>query len=249
MIKRVLLKVYLVWCAVVFTVFMVLFLPFFMLPLFFGERTGGKIALAFIRAWAAIFSFLTQIRYKVVDRRKINRKQTYIYVCNHNSYLDTPGMMLAIPGQFRPLGKVEMKKAPVFGWFYPYLVVMVDRSSPESRRRSIMEMKAKLKRGISIFIFPEGKMNRTPQPLTDFYDGAFRIAIETQTPVMPMVMLNSRRLMPRDRFEMRPGTITTIFLDAIPTQGLSMADVPALKQQVYEMMKAKLVEKRGVAAY
>jgi 1-acyl-sn-glycerol-3-phosphate acyltransferase len=246
--KKFLLKIYLVWCMLVFTVVMVLFLPFFMLPLVFGEKTGGKIALAFIRAWAAIFSVLTQIRYKVVDRRKIDRKQTYIYVCNHNSYLDTPGMMLAIPGQFRPLGKVEMKKAPIFGWFYPYLVVMVDRSSPESRRRSIMEMKAKLKRGISIFIFPEGKMNRTTQPLTDFYDGAFRIAIETQTPVMPMVMLNSRRLMPRDRFEMRPGTITTLFLDPVSTTGLTMADVPDLKQQVYEKMKAILEEKAGVMA-
>lgn len=237
--KKLLLKVYLVWCVVVFTTVMVLFLPFFMLPLVFGERSGGMIALAFIRAWAAIFSVLTQIRYKVIDRQKIDRKQTYIYVCNHNSYLDTPGMMLAIPGQFRPLGKVEMKKAPIFGWFYPYLVVMVDRSSPESRRRSIMEMKAKLRRGISIFIFPEGQMNRTSHPLTDFYDGAFRIAIETQTPIMPMVMRNSRRLMPRDRFEIRPGTITTLFLDPVSTAGLTMADVPALKQQVYEKMKEK----------
>jgi 1-acyl-sn-glycerol-3-phosphate acyltransferase len=246
--KKLLLKVYLVWCVVVFTVVMVLFLPFFMLPLVFGEKRGGMIALAFIRAWAAIFSVLTQIRYKVVDRRKVDRKQTYIYVCNHNSYLDTPGMMLAIPGQFRPLGKVEMKKAPVFGWFYPYLVVMVDRSSPESRRRSIMEMKAKLRRGISIFIFPEGRMNRTPYPLTDFYDGAFRIAIETQTPVLPMVMLNSRRLMPRDRFEIRPGTIITLFLDPVSTAGLTMADVPPLKQQVYEKMKEKLEEGAGVVA-
>jgi len=246
--KKLLLKVYLVWCVVVFTVVMVLFLPFFMLPLIFGERIGGMIALTFIRTWAAIFSVLTQIRYKVIDRRKVDRKQTYIYVCNHNSYLDTPGMMLAIPGQFRPLGKVEMKKAPIFGWFYPYLVVMVDRSSPESRRRSIMEMKAKLKRGISIFIFPEGKMNCTPHPLTDFYDGAFRIAIETQTPVMPMVMLNSRRLMPRDRFKIRPGTITTLFLDPLCTAGLTMADVPNLKQQVYEKMKEKLEERAGVVS-
>ncbi len=236
-----------VWCTIVFTIFMILFLPFFIIPFVLGEKRGGTIAFSFIKAWAAIFSLLTQIRYKTIGRDSIDRQQTYIYVCNHNSYLDTPGMVLAIPGHFRPLGKVEMKKAPIFGWFYPYLVIMVDRSSLESRRRSIMEMREKLKNGISIFIFPEGKMNRTTQSLTDFYDGAFRIAIETQTPVRPMVMLNSRRLMPRDRVEMRPGTITTIFLQPIPTQGLTLENLPALKKQVYEIIKEKLEEGMQIA--
>ena len=238
--KKVWAKLYLVWCAVVFTVLMIALFPFFILPFIVGERTGGIIAYFFIKVWATLFSVFTQIRYRFIDREKIDRKQTYIYVCNHNSYLDTPGMVLALPGHFRPLGKVEMKKAPIFGWFYPYLVVMVDRSSVESRKRSIMEMKNKLRQGISIFIFPEGKMNRTSQPLTEFYDGAFRIAIETQTPVMPMVMLNSRRLMPRGKPEMHPGTITTIFLDPIPTLGMPMTGVPALKQRVFERMKATL---------
>lgn len=240
--KRVLSKLYMVWCTVVFTMLMIILFPFFILPFIFGERTGGIIAYFFIKVWATLFSLLTQIQYQFIDRKKIDRKQTYIYVCNHNSYLDTPGMVLALPGHFRPLGKVEMKKAPIFGWFYPYLVVMVDRSSVESRKRSIMEMKNKLRRGISIFIFPEGKMNCTSQPLNEFYDGAFRIAIETQTPVMPMVMLNSRKLMPRGKPEMRPGTITTIFLDAVPTQGMQMTNLAGLKKQVYEMMKAKLEE-------
>lgn len=240
--KKVLSKLYLLWCAVVFTAFMLVLLPFFVIPFVLGEKTGGRIAYFCIKIWSAVFSVLTQIRYKAIGREKIDRNQTYIYVCNHNSYLDTPGMMLAIPGQFRPLGKVEMKKAPVFGWFYPFLVVMVDRSSVESRRKSMTELKKRLKEGISIFIFPEGKMNRTDQPLTDFYDGAFRMAIETQTPIMPMVMCNSRTLMPRDRVHMQPGTITTFFLEPISTQGLQLSEVAALKQKVYGMMKAKLEE-------
>lgn len=245
--KKLLFKVYMIWCIIVFTTSMIILLPFFILPfLLLGERIGGRVAYFFIAVWAFTFSVLTQIRYKTLARRKIDRKQTYIYVCNHNSYLDTPGMMLAIPGQFRPLGKVEMKKAPIFGWFYPFLVIMVDRSSMESRRKSLMEMKEKLKSGISIFIFPEGSMNRTDQPLTDFYDGAFRIAIETQTPLMPMVMLNSRNLMPRDEWRIKPGTITTIFLDPVSVKGLTMEDVPALKRNVYELMKAKLEEGRSV---
>jgi len=226
---------------------MVLLFPFFILPFLLGERLGGIIAYAFIKVWAFVFSVLTQIRYRTVGRRKIDPRQTYIYVCNHNSYLDTPGMVLALPGQFRPLGKIEMKKAPIFGWFYPYLVVMVDRRSAESRRRSIVEMKHKLRRGISIFIFPEGKMNRTDQPLTEFYDGAFRIAIETQTPVLPMVMLNTRRLLPRGEWTMRPGTVTTFFLDPIPTTGLTLENLPALKRQVYDVMLEKIEESAPVA--
>jgi 1-acyl-sn-glycerol-3-phosphate acyltransferase len=151
--------------------------------------------------------------------------------------LDSPAFVLAIPGQFRPLGKIEMRKIPIFGWVYPYVVIMVDRSSLESKRKSMLTLMQKLKEGISIFIFPEGKMNQSKDTLLPFHDGAFRIAVETQMPIMPMVILNSRHIMPRHEFQPRPGTITTRFLSPVYTTGLTIRDIPRLKEQVYHMMK------------
>ena len=100
-------------------------------------------------------------------------------------------IMKAIRKQhFRILGKSEMAKIPVFGFFYRNAVVMVDRSSAEKRARSVKILKSVIRKGISVVIAPEGTFNFTTKPLKEFYDGAFRIAIETQTPIKPILFLD-----------------------------------------------------------
>jgi 1-acyl-sn-glycerol-3-phosphate acyltransferase len=238
MLKKVLLKIYLVWAVFNFTVIMTATMPLIILPLvLLGEKRGGRISYFFLKSWGFLFGLCSGIRFKTANRKDVPRNQPFVYVSNHNSYLDSPAFVLAIPGQFRPLGKIEMKKIPIFGWVYPYVVIMVDRSSLESKRKSMLTLMQKLKEGISIFIFPEGKMNQSSDTLLPFHDGAFRIAVETQMPIMPMVILNSRYIMPRHEFQPRPGTITTRFLSPVPTSGLTVNDIPRLKAQVYTMMK------------
>jgi 1-acyl-sn-glycerol-3-phosphate acyltransferase len=245
MFKRILLKIYLVWAVFNFTVIMTATMPFIILPLVvLGEKRGGNISYFFLKSWGFLFGLCSGIRFKTVNKQSIPQNQPFVYISNHNSYLDSPAFVLAIPGQFRPLGKVEMKKIPIFGWVYPYVVVMVDRSSLESKRKSMLTLMQKLKDGISIFIFPEGKMNQSSEPMLPFHDGAFRIAVETQMPIMPMVILNSRYIMPRHEFQPRPGTITTRFLSPVPTEGLTIQDIPQLKAQVYDMMK-QAIEQSG----
>lgn len=135
-----------------------------------------------------------------------------------------------------------MTKIPVFGWIIKYVAVLVDRSSPESRKESVMKLAEVLKKNISIFIFPEGTSNRTDKPLTPFYDGAFRIAIESQTPILPMVILNAKNLMPRDGFSNKPGTIKVVFGAVVATKGLTMQELPKLKQKVYTSMEKMILE-------
>ena len=84
-----------------------------------------------------------------------------------------------------------MVKYPVFGIIYRMAAIVVDRSSPERRAQSVRALKAAIYKHISIFIFPEGTFNETREPLKDFYDGAFRIAIETQTPIKPILFLDT----------------------------------------------------------
>jgi 1-acyl-sn-glycerol-3-phosphate acyltransferase len=244
MLKKVLLKIYLVWAVFNFTVIMTATMPFIILPLvLLGEKRGGPISYFFLKSWGFLFGLCSGIRFKTENRKDVPRDQPFVYISNHNSYLDSPAFVLAIPGQFRPLGKIEMKKIPIFGWVYPYVVIMVDRRSLESKRKSMLTLMQKLKEGISIFIFPEGKMNQSSDTLLPFHDGAFRIAVETQTSIMPMIILNSRHIMPRHEFQPRPGTITTRFLSPVPTKGLTIQDIPQLKRQVYTLMK-EAIEQR-----
>lgn len=241
-LKKIILKLYLAWAVAAFCLIMTVSLPLVTLPFLLGEKLGGRIAYFFLKIWGHGFGLVSLIRFRTVNRRSIDRRQPYIYVANHNSYLDSPAFVTAIPGQCRPLGKSEMRKIPVFGWLYPYVVVVVNRSSIASRIKSMNALKTKLRQGISVFIFPEGSINTGENPLLPFYEGAFRLAVETQTPMLPMIILNSRCLLPRTKFELRPGTITTVFLEPVPVAGLTMRDVPMLKEQVFRIMRDALDE-------
>jgi len=122
-------------------------------------------------------------------------------------------------------------------------VVLIDRKSPESRSKCIDDLKHQLAGGQSILIFPEGTMNRTDTPLANFYEGAFRIAIETQTPIVPLVIMNARNLFPRSNpLDVKPGTVSVAFSDPISVAGLVEADLPKLKNQVFVIMQNLLLK-------
>ena len=120
--------------------------------------------------------------------------------------------------------------------------VPVDRSSKESRKESFERMVEKIKQKTSILIFPEGTRNRTKLPLKDFFDGGFRLAITSQVPIIPIVLLNIRKLQPVGTFLVAPGKVSLNFLDPIPTKGLTLKDVETLKQTVFETMQRFIVE-------
>jgi 1-acyl-sn-glycerol-3-phosphate acyltransferase len=98
-----------------------------------------------------------------------------------------------------------------------------------------------LRKGISVLVFPEGTFNETGLPLAPFFDGAFRIAIETATPLKPVLILDTYDRMPyHTPFSLNPGQSRAVFLDEIPVKGLTPEDIPALKEQAYQLMADKL---------
>ncbi|MNR08456.1 1-acyl-sn-glycerol-3-phosphate acyltransferase [compost metagenome] len=227
----------------VFFILMVIVCPFIMLSMgIFNEKTGRKISFYFLKFWAWGFSLFTCLWF-VARGAKIDTTRAYIYVGNHSSFLDAVAIVLGIPQAFSPLGKIEMLKIPVFGWIYKRLVVMIDRSSRESRDHSVAELRKDLADGQSILIFPEGTMNKSDRPLAPFYDGAFRLAIETQIPILPFAILNSRAHLPRaDPLLLYPGTIKTVFGEAIEVKGLGAEDLEELKQKTFNAI-LNLLEK------
>jgi len=233
---------YKIWVGLVFTVFMIVLLPGIVLPFLLGQRFGA-IGYAFLWLWSWIFSKLTFIRYEFYGTEHFEKGKTYIYVSNHTSFLDIPGLTMLLPGQFRPLAKKELLKIPIFGWIARTAAIIVDRSSPESRKKSIDRLKGFLKKGISILIFVEGTQNRTKELLQPFKDGAFRIAIDTQQPVLPIVVLGAGPLMPPGTINLKPGLIRIYVGKEIPTAGLTTQEVRDLKQKTFGVMEAMIRRK------
>ncbi len=193
--------------------------------------------------WADLWFPLIGVWHKRIFEVPHDKSKQYIFVTNHISYLDAAIIPKAYRQPLRPLGKVEMSKVPVFGFIYRNAIVTVDRSSPENRASSVRVLKSIISKGISVLVFPEGTFNMGTTPLKDFYDGAFRVAIETQTPVKPVLFLDAYTRMPYESlFLMTPGISRIVYLDEIPVNGYTLENVKELKDKVYAVMEKKLVE-------
>lgn len=212
-----------------------------LLSALFGKLKGGNMVYIICNWWARAWYFLIGIHHREIYEAPHNRQKQYIFVANHISYMDIPCIVRCLHQPVRVLGKHEMVKYPVFGIIYRLAAILVDRSSPEKRAKSIRALKAALQRGISIFIFPEGTFNETGKPLKDFYDGAFRVAIETQTPLKPVLFIDTlERMHYRGLFELTPGKCRCVFLEEISVDGYTIKDISSLKQHVYVKMEEGL---------
>jgi 1-acyl-sn-glycerol-3-phosphate acyltransferase len=237
-IKRLVHYVYCVYALLMFVVLMFIVFPFIMLSLLWGKIRGGNMIYQLCRAWAHAWYFCVGIQHKEIYETPHDRGRQYIFVANHISYMDIPPIVLIAHQPLRILGKYEMVKIPVFGWIYRAAVILVDRRNAETRARSVRALKAALKHHISIFIFPEGTFNLTGNPLKEFYDGAFRIAIETQTPIKPLLLVDTPdRLHYRGLFELTPGMNRVVYLEEIPVKGLTMKNIHELKSKVSGCME------------
>jgi len=222
---------------------MLLVIPFVIVASFFGKMKGGNFIYKACSVWADAWFFLIGIRHRNLYESPHNKNKQYIFVANHISYLDAPVIVKTLRQKVRVLGKVEMSAVPLFGFIYRKAVVTVDRSSAAHRAKSVRILKSVIRRGVSIFIFPEGTFNETHRPLKDLFDGAFRIAIETQTPIKPVLFLDAyERMHYHSVFSLNPGRSRTVFLHEIPVHGLTGKDVEALKQKVAAIMEQKLQE-------
>jgi 1-acyl-sn-glycerol-3-phosphate acyltransferase len=242
LLRNIISTLYKIWVFLVFTVFMLLFLPGIILPAFFGPH-AVSVTYFFMKAWSWVFSMLTFIRYDVIGRENIVKGKSYIYVSNHTSFLDLPGIAMTIRGQFRPLAKKELLKIPVFGWITRATCIVVDRTSNESRKKSMNHLKDLLNMGINILIFPEGTQNRTKEIMQPFKDGAFRIAADTEKPILPMVVLGAGKLMPPGTIRMRPGRIKIIVGKEIPITP-DLDGTAAIKKQTFEIM-SEMIARQG----
>lgn len=234
-----------IYCIYALVTFIFLMIIVFVLVLFFlafGKIKGGNLVYKACHVWGTTWYFLIGMRHKEIYESLHNRSRQYIFVANHSSYMDVPSAIMCMHQPLRVLGKYELVKYPIFGLIYRAAVILVDRSDADHRAQSLRALKAAISRGISIFIFPEGTFNESNKPLKDFYDGAFRIAIETQTPIKPILFIDCiDRLHWKSIFSLNPGLCRCVFLEEISVEEyVTKEDAQKLKAVVYNKMEEGL---------
>lgn len=236
--------VYVVYALIIFLLLFLGLFPFFLLLALFGAA-GRRGVWYLIKAWSYIWLFLIGMPVHRIYGQKPDPKQACIVVANHISYLDTAMIFRVMPFMVRPLARHDFARIPLFGFLYRLYAVLVDRQSRKSKARSLRRLKQVLEQECSVFIFPEGSFNQTGRPLAPFYNGAFKLAIETGVPVLPLVFPDTnKRWHYRSFWAWSIGRSRAIFLPAIPTTGLKPSDAEALKQRCRLAME-RLILKCG----
>ncbi|MEO8710882.1 MAG: lysophospholipid acyltransferase family protein [Parafilimonas sp.] len=241
-ILRLLQFIYWLYALLTFIILMLIVFVMVLFFLLFGKIKAGNLVYKTCNIWGTIWCFLIGIKHKEIYEASHDKTKQYIFVANHSSYMDIPSIVMCMHQPVRVLGKYEMVRYPVFGFIYRVAVILVDRKDAAHRAQSIRALKAAIGRGISIFIFPEGTFNETGKPLKDFYEGAFRTAVETQTPIKPILFVdNDDRLNQKSIFSLKPGISRCVFLDEVKVDAYhTKHDIHLLKQHVYNIMEEGL---------
>ncbi len=241
--KRILKTIWGIYGLIIFvTTLMLVIIAFFIVFTFVPKKQAPFVAHRFIsRTWAASLFVLFGIRLKVKNRDFLKKEQTYVFVANHLSQLDIPAYAVAAKHALKFLAKEELTKIPLMGYIIRNLYISVNRKDKFARAKSMENMISAIRDGISVFICPEGTRNKTNQPLLEFRDGAFRLAIQAQVPIATLTLVNSGKLLsPLHPLELSPGTLTCIWSEPISTIGMTEEDIPALKQKVINEMLRNL---------
>lgn len=175
---------------------------------------------------------------------KYDPKQSYMFVANHQSMTDIMLMLHAVQRPFVFVGKKELASIPVFGFFYKRTCILVDRNNAQSRKAVFQQAQERLKNGLSVCIFPEGGVPDDESILLDsFKDGAFRLAIEHQIPIAPLVFYDNKKRFPFRFFGGNPGQMRALVLPSIPTTNMELRDKQALRNKTREIILSELESK------
>lgn len=242
-IKNIFGRIWALWGMISFVVtFLIIFIPS-MITYLVPDPKGQDLFIKISRLWMFVWLRLVGCPLKVTGKEYFAKNTAYIVPCNHNSMLDVPISCPFIPGANKTIAKKSFTKVPLFGWFYRKGAVLVDRKNESSRRKSFEEMKKVLSGGMHMSIYPEGTRNRTDEPLKKFHDGAFKLAVATNTSIIPAVILHSKKALPLNKFfYFIPHKLEMHFLEPVP---VAEQTADQLKEKVFEIMKAYYIQHNG----
>jgi len=236
LVKSIVARILAFWALFTFAASMFVYMWFYLYCLILREPEKTKWHRKISQLWMSTFMMLSGIRFSVRGKQHFDGLENAVIVCNHNSMLDIPVSFPFLPRANKTIAKKSLSKVPIFGWIYSIGTVLVDRNDSKSRQASFDQMKYVLNHGLDMLIYPEGTRNKTSAPLKSFYDGAFKLSIETKKPIVPVVILNTKKMLhAKPIMYFKPGKISMNILPAIYPQNHT---IDSLKKEVYDMMAA-----------
>lgn len=194
------------------------------------------------RIWAKVILFGMGFRYKLNQEAVLETKTSYMIVANHTSMTDIMLMLAILKNPFVFVGKQELSKIPLFGFFYKRTCILVDRGSAKSRRDVFEAAQQRINRGLSVCIFPEGGVPDDESVLLDeFKDGAFRLAIEHQIPILPITFPDNKKRFSYTFLSGSPGVMRAHIHPIVQTKGLANESRKEIKERVRAIILNQLL--------
>ena len=183
-------------------------------------RRAAVVAVALIPLW----------RFRTSGVRIRDPRRPYVAVANHESYADI-FLLSHLPWEMKWLSKAEVMRLPMMGWMMRMAGdIPVERGDARSRAEALDGIRDRLRKNVSVMIMPEGTRSRTDEMLP-FRDGAFRVAIEEQVPVLPIAVAGTRYAMAKGSLVFNRAIAEARVLEPIETAGMTLADVAALRDE------------------
>jgi 1-acyl-sn-glycerol-3-phosphate acyltransferase len=240
-IKKVFIVVWRIWFYILVITPLLILLPFLLIT---TSKEKWYPATFFLgKVWANIVLYGMGFIPKVTYNTELDRRKSYMLTANHTSMIDIMMMIYVSKTPFVFIGKRELTKLPVFGLIYRRSCILVDRGNAKSRKEAFMQAQRRLKNGVSICIFPEGGVpDDIYKKLDDFKDGAFRLSIEHQIPIVPISFPDSKKRFRYGFDSGSPGVLRAVVHPLIHTKGLelNLPNRKLLKQKTAEAIQSEL---------
>lgn len=225
-----------------FIISLIVLYPLFYILLL--NRNWFPAAFKLKKLWTKwIFSasgIITRVTYKTPENKL---PKTAVYCANHMSYLDIVSAYIVIPHYFVSMAKKELGKAPLFNIFFKEMNILVDRKSITASHKALVKAAEEIDRGNSVFLFPEGGIITNDGKLHNFKNGAFKLAIDKQVPIVPITFLNNFKLFQNGalfRTQGRPGFSRVVVHEPVSTVGLTADDLISLRNRVHHVIAQEL---------
>ena len=231
---------YRIWFYALVAGIIILMFPFLFISVLKSKWYPYFFKLA--RIWAKCILIGMGCYWRVERPETLVKGQSYVFVANHTSMTDIMLMLIAVKDHpFVFVGKKELVKIPIFGFFYNRTSILVDRSSAQSRKAVFIRAQKRIKEGASICIFPEGGVPEESVILDRFKAGASRLAINHKIPLVPMVFLDNKQRLSYTFFSGSPGKMRVQIFPAISTEHLSTDGTSELTSEVYDLISNALI--------
>ena len=230
-----------IWFYVLMAIPILIMLPFLLVSII--SESGYPYFFKMARIWAKFILFGMGFYYTVKREQKLIKNTSYMIVANHTSMTDIMLMLAVVRNPFVFVGKKELSKIPLFGFFYKRTCILVDRNSSRSKNDVFKRAQDRLNQGLSICIFPEGGVPDDESILLDeFKDGAFRLAIEHQIPIVPIVFADNKERFSYTFLSGSPGKMRVKILPFVETKGLTSESRKTLRDEVRQLIYKGLLQ-------